>query len=85
MQQKSTSRVHDNWASPVSRDLDMAGSGSWLTELRFYHVITFAEKGEIQKPSTWRATLFCFVPFFTVNNQLVAQQKHLIEESCCEK
>jgi len=51
-----------------------------------------AAKYETQKPSSCGTTLFrykfgrCF-PFFTMRNQLVAQQKHLlqVEESCCEK
>ena len=51
-------------------------------------VMVKAAKYEIQKPSTWRATLFLAslgrcLPFFTFHDQLVAQQKHLlrVEES----
>ena len=54
-----------------------------------------AAKYEKQKPSTCCASAqHCFVasfrrcfPFFTLRDQLVAQQKHLlrVEESCCEK
>ena len=42
MQQKSTPRLHDNRASPVSRDPAIAVPGSRLTGLRFFHVIAFA-------------------------------------------
>ena len=42
MQQKSTPRLHDNRASPVSRDLAIAVPGSRLTGLRFFHLIAFA-------------------------------------------
>ena len=40
-QQKSTSRLHDNRASPVSRDPGITVPGSRLTGLRFLHVIPF--------------------------------------------
>ena len=40
-QQKSTPRLHDNRASPVSRDPGIAVPGSRLTALRFFHVIAF--------------------------------------------
>ena len=41
-QQKSTSRLHDNRASPVSRDPGIAVQGSRLAGLKFSHVIAFA-------------------------------------------
>ena len=47
-----------------------------------------AAKYEIQKSSTCRATSFsrCF-PFFTLRDQPVPKQKHLlrVEKRCCEK
>ena len=49
-QQKSTSRLHDNRASPVSRDPGMAVPGSRLTGLRFLHVIAFAGPARLVKP-----------------------------------
>ena len=41
-EQKSTSRLHENRASPVSRDPGIAVPGSLLNGLRFYHVIAVA-------------------------------------------
>ena len=49
-QQKSTSRLHDNRASPVSRDPGIAVPGSRLTGLRFLHVIAFAGPARLVKP-----------------------------------
>ena len=48
-QQKSTLRLHDNRASPVSRDLGIAVPGSRLTGLRFFHVIAFAGPARLIK------------------------------------
>ena len=49
-QQKSTSRLHDNRASPVSRDPDIAVPGSRLAGLTFFHVIAFAGPARLIKP-----------------------------------
>ena len=49
-QQNSTSRLHDNRASPVSRDPGMAVPRSRLTGLRFLHVIAFAGPARLVKP-----------------------------------
>ena len=50
-QQKSTSRLHDNRASPVSRDPGIGVPGSRLTGLRFFHVIAFAGSARLIKPA----------------------------------
>ena len=50
MQQKSTPRLHDNRASPVSRYSAIAVPGSRLTGLRFFHVIAFAGSARLIKP-----------------------------------
>ena len=49
-QQKSTSRLHDNRASPVSRDPGIAVPGSRLAGLTFFHVIAFAGPARLIKP-----------------------------------
>ena len=49
-QQNSTLQLHDNRASPVSRDLGIAVPGSRLTRLRFFHVIAFAVPARLIKP-----------------------------------
>ena len=58
-----------------------------LTSERVFCNLTFsslhedsvkAAKYEIQKYSTCRATLFRCFPFFTLHDQLVQQQKHLL-------
>ena len=49
-QQKSTSQLHDNRASPVNQDPGIAVPGSGLTELRFCHVIAFAGPARLIKP-----------------------------------
>ena len=48
---KRTSRLHDNRASPVSRDHGIAVPRSRLTGLRF-HVIAFAGSVRLIKPSS---------------------------------
>ena len=50
-QQNSTSRLHDNRASPVSRDPGIAVPGSRLTGLIFFHVIAFAGLARPIKPA----------------------------------
>ena len=49
-QQKSTSRLHDNRANPVSRDPGIAVPGSRLAGLTFFHVIAFAGPARLIKP-----------------------------------
>ena len=49
-QQKSTSRLHDNRGSPVSRDPGIAVPGSRLAGLTFFHVIAFAGPARLIKP-----------------------------------
>ena len=49
-QQKSTLRLHDNRASPVSRDPGIAMPGSRLTGLKMFHVIAFTGP-EMNKPA----------------------------------
>ena len=62
-QQKSTLRLHDNRASPVSRNPSIAVPGFRLTGLRFFHVIAFAGSarllGEFKANSiaTWTSML----------------------------
>ena len=51
MQQNSTLRLHDNRASPVSRDPSIAVPGSRLTGLKFFHVIAFAGSARSIKPA----------------------------------
>ena len=46
--QNSTSRLHDNRASPVSRDPGVAVPGFRLTGLRFLHVIAFAGPARLE-------------------------------------
>ena len=57
MQQKSTPRLHDNLASPVSRDPAIAVPGSRLTGLRFVHVIAFACHWEYKIKPLWFPTV----------------------------
>ena len=57
MQQKSTPRLHDNRASPVSRDPAIAVPGSRLTGLRFVHVIAFACHWEYKIKPLWFPTV----------------------------
>ena len=59
MQQKSTSRLHDNRAGPVSRDPGIAVPGSRLTGLRFFHVIAFAGPAWLIKPARIQWVMLC--------------------------
>lgn len=49
-QQKSTLWLHVSWTSPVSWDPGITVPGSWLTGLRFFHVIVFARSARLSKP-----------------------------------
>ena len=64
-QQKSTPRLHDNRASPVSRDLSTAVPESWLAGLRFFHVFTFAGPARLIKPMRVQNQARSGFPWFT--------------------
>ena len=64
-------------------------------EIEGHRILVLCKGGYIRDTKTLNlARQHCFVaslgrcfPFFTLNDHLVAQQKHLlrVEESCCEK